>query len=97
MLCASMSYVFVASNSLACYLYTPEIYPTRLRALGTSIATAWLRAGSAAGPALVGFMLTRYSLGAVFLSFAAVSLVGSVVAGLFAMETRERVLEEISP
>ena len=97
MLCASMSYVFVASNSLACYLYTPEIYPTRLRALGTSTATAWLRAGSAAGPALVGFMLTRYSLGAVFLSFAAVSLVGSVVAGRFAMETRERVLEEISP
>jgi MFS family permease len=45
----------------------------------------------------LGFMLTRYNLGSVFLSFAAVSLVGSVVAGLFAMETRERVLEEISP
>src|ERR1041385_9258970 len=34
-LCASLSYVFVASNSVACYLYTPEIYPTRLRALGS--------------------------------------------------------------
>jgi putative MFS transporter len=96
-LCASLSYVFVASNALACYLYTPEIYPTRIRAIGTSIATAWLRAGSAAGPVLVGFMLTRFNLSAVFLSFALVSLVGSVAAGVFAIETRERVLEEISP
>ena len=80
----------------SCYLYTPEIYPTRLRALGSSIATAWLRAGSAAGPVLVGFLLMRYDLGAVFLMFAVVSL-GGAAASLFATETRERVLEEISP
>jgi MFS family permease len=75
-LCASLSYLFVGSNSLVCYLYTPEIYPTRLRALGTAIATAWLRAGSAVGPVIVGFMLTRYPLRAVFLMFALVSVVG---------------------
>jgi len=96
MACASLSYVFVASNSVVCYLYTPEIYPTRLRALGSSIATAWLRASSAAGPVLVGFLLMRYDLGAVFLMFAIVSL-GGAAASLFATETRERVLEEISP
>ncbi|MGD1094918.1 MAG: MFS transporter [Bryobacteraceae bacterium] len=94
---ASLSYIFVASNSLVCYLYTPEIYPTRLRALGSSVATAWLRAGSALGPALVGFILTRHDLGAVFGMFAVVSVVGAVVASLFAVETRERVLEEVSP
>ena len=96
-LCASLSYLFVGSNSLVCYLYTPEIYPTRLRALGTAIATAWLRAGSAVGPVIVGFMLTRYPLRAVFLMFALVSVVGGMVALRFAFETRERVLEEISP
>ena len=96
-LCASLSYTFVASNALACYLYTPEIYPTRMRAIGTSIATAWLRAGSVAGPVLVGFMLTNFNLSAVFLAFALVSLAGCIAAGAFAMETRERVLEEISP
>jgi len=96
-LCASLSYVFVASNSLACYLYTPELYPTRLRAIGTSIATAWLRFGSAIGPVLVGYMLTRFNLGAVFLMFGMVSLVGAAVTISFAIETRERVLEEISP
>lgn len=96
-LCASLSYVFVASNSLVCYLYTPEIYPTRMRALGSSVATAWLRIGSAIGPIAVGYLLVRANLGAVFLMFALVSLVGAAVAGPFAIETRERVLEEVSP
>jgi MFS transporter, putative metabolite:H+ symporter len=96
MVCASMSYVFVASNSVVCYLYTPEIYPTRLRALGSSIATTWLRAGSSVGPVMVGFLLTHYNLGAVFLMFAVVSVTGAA-ASLFATETRERVLEEVSP
>jgi MFS transporter, putative metabolite:H+ symporter len=96
MICASLSYVFVASNSVVCYLYTPEIYPTRLRALGSSIATAWLRAGSAVGPIMVGFLLMRFNAGAVFLMFGLVSLAGAA-ASLFATETRERVLEEISP
>jgi putative MFS transporter len=96
MVCASLSYVFVASNSVVCYLYTPEIYPTRLRALGSSIATAWLRAGSAVGPVMVGFLLMRYDLGAVFLMFGLVSLAGAA-ASLFATETRERALEDVSP
>jgi putative MFS transporter len=97
MVCASLSYLFVASNSVACYLYTPEIYPTRLRALGSSVATAWLRAGSAVGPVLVGLLLMHFGVGAVFLMFGLVSLAGAVAASLFATETRERVLEEISP
>jgi len=96
-ICASLSYVFVGSNSLVCYLYTPEIYPTRLRALGSSIATAWLRAGSAIGPLVVGFMLTRFELGAVFLMFGVASMTGGLAAVLFAVETCERVLEEVSP
>jgi putative MFS transporter len=96
-ICASLSYVFIGSNSLVCYLYTPEIYPTRLRALGSSIATAWLRAGSAIGPVVVGFMLTRFELGTLFLMFALVCVMGGLTAVLFAVETRERVLEEVSP
>jgi MFS transporter, putative metabolite:H+ symporter len=94
---ASLSYVFVGSNSLVCYLYTSEIYPTRLRALGSSVATAWLRAGSALGPIVVGFMLTRFALSSVFLMFGLVSVSGGAAAVLFAVETRERLLEEVSP
>ena len=42
-------------------------------------------------------MLTRFELGTVFLMFALVSVTGGLAALLFAVETRERVLEEVSP
>jgi putative MFS transporter len=96
-LCASLSYVFGGANSLVCYLYTPEVYPTRLRALGCGIATAWLRAASVIAPIVVGYLLPRSGLNAVFLMFALVSLFGAAIVSTFAVETRERVLEEVSP
>ncbi len=93
---ASISFLFVSSNSMLVYLYTPEIYPTRLRALGTGAASAWLRVASALGPAIVGFTLAAHGTAGVFFLFAAIALTGAAVtAG--ATETRERALEEISP
>ena len=94
---ASVSTFFAASNSNLCYLYTAEIYPTRLRARGTATATAWLRLGSTIGPSAVGFILGSYGLNAVFSMFGIVALIGAIVAATFAIETRERVLEEVSP
>lgn len=97
LLCASLAYPFVGSTSLSCYLYTPEIYPTRLRALGCSTATVWLRVGSAIAPSAVGFILARFGLSSVFLMFAAVALLGAMVGAFLLTETKGRVLEEISP
>ncbi len=59
---ASVAYFFTGSNSNLCYLYTAEIYPTRLRARGTATATAWLRLGSTIGPGAVGFIIGGYGL-----------------------------------
>jgi len=78
------------------YLYTPEIYPTRMRAIGTGAATCWLRLASAAGPVLVGYLVTAHGTGAVFLMFAAAGAIGAV-AGLGMLETRNRRLEEVAP
>ncbi|HVA11686.1 MAG TPA: MFS transporter [Stellaceae bacterium] len=97
MLCATISAVFTSANAGAAYVYSTEIYPTRFRAFGVSIATAWVRIGSAIGPLIVGFMLSGYGLGAVFLLFALVAIVGAIVAGAGSTDSRERVLEEISP
>ena len=94
---SSMAYFFVSSNSVLVYLYTAEIYPTRLRARGTSTATAWNRLGSTIGPPIVGFLLGWSGLGSVFLMFACVAVAGALVAWFMAIETRNRVLEEISP
>jgi putative MFS transporter len=97
MLCATISFVFTSANAGSVYVYSTEIYPTRFRAFGVSVATAWVRIGSAIGPIIVGFMLSGYGLGAVFLLFALVAVAGAVVAGAGATDSRERVLEEISP
>ncbi len=89
-------YFFVSVLSIGVYVYTPELYPTRARAIAVGTATAWLRFASILGPAIVGFIVGS-GLGAVFLVFAVVAVVGAVVTGLFAVETKRRVLEDISP
>jgi len=92
----TISYFFVSAINLGVYLYTPELYPTRVRALGVGTATAWLRLASMIGPAAVGFMVGR-GLDSVFLAFGGVTLVTAIVTAVFAIETKQRVLEEVSP
>ncbi len=93
----TVSSLFVNTLALSLYLYTPEIYPTRVRALASGAATAWLRVASMIGPFLVGAILPRAGLGMVFLVFAVASVIGGVTAFLFTLETRGKLLEELAP
>ncbi len=92
----TLSYGLIGSVNAVLYLYTPEIYPTRMRALGTGSATCWLRLSSAAGPLLVGYLVETSGTAAVFLMFAAAGVVGAIT-GTLMLETRNRRLEEIAP
>ena len=92
----TLSYGIVGSVNAVLYLYTPEVYPTRMRAIGTGSATCWLRLASAAGPLLVGYFVAGQGTGAVFLMFAVVGVVGALAA-TFMLETRNRRLEDIAP
>lgn len=93
---ATLAYGLLGSTNVLLYLYTPEIYPTRMRAIGTGLATAWLRLGSSAGPLLVGSLVSFGGLPAAFWMFSGVCVVALVVSA-FMIETRERKLEEIAP
>src|ERR1700684_1619402 len=92
---STLSYGLIGSIAAVVYLYTPEIYPTRMRAIGTGVATSWLRIASAIGPALIGFMLAKGGVDSVFLMFAVVAIVG-LIAATRMIETRNLRLEEIS-
>jgi MFS transporter, putative metabolite:H+ symporter len=92
---STLSYGLIGSIAAVVYLYTPEIYPTRMRAIGTGVATSWLRIASAIGPMLIGFMLAKGGVDSVFLMFAVVAVVG-LVAATGMIETRNLRLEEIS-
>ena len=90
------AYFFISTINIGAYLYTPELYPTRSRSLGVGTATAWLRFASMIGPTAVGFMIAG-GLPSVFWMFATAALVAAVITGAFAIETKGRVLEEVSP
>jgi MFS transporter, putative metabolite:H+ symporter len=79
------------------YTYTPEQYPTAIRASGAGLAAGAGRLVGAFAPFVVGLMLKQ--LGSpyyVFVVFAAVMLVGALVVLLFGEETRAKSLEELT-
>ena len=88
--------MWLGSINMSIFLYTAELYPTRMRALGVSWASFWLRVAATVGPLVVGFVLPRYGISGVFLVFSIFGLTGCAAA-LFMIETRRRVLEEVSP
>jgi putative MFS transporter len=92
---STLSYGLIGSIAAVVYLYTPEIYPTRMRAIGTGVATSWLRIASAIGPTLIGFMLAKGGVDSVFLMFAGVAVLG-LLAATRMIETRNLRLEDIA-
>jgi putative MFS transporter len=88
--------MWLGSMNMTIFLYTAEIYPTRMRALGVSWGSFWLRVAATIGPLIVGFVLPRYGIRGVFLAFSMFAIIGCIAA-TFMIETRRRVLEEVSP
>jgi putative MFS transporter len=89
--------IFSNAANIGLYLYTPELYPTRIRGLGCSLAGVWNRLGVIIGPVVIGAVYTAGHLSTVFVVLGGVSLAGALVAGLAAEETARRPLEVISP
>jgi len=94
---ATAAYAILQTITFSLYLYSAELYPTRLRCVGTGFGSAWLRAGSSIGPVLVGFIVSDFGIRYVFTAFAVAAAIGGIVTLLFAIETKGRVLEELSP
>jgi putative MFS transporter len=96
LLLTSTTLFLVNSIAMVVFLHTPEIYPTRMRAFATSMASVWLRVASILAPLLIGFTVARSSLSTMFLVFGLTAFVAALAAR-FTVETKGRVLEEIAP
>jgi putative MFS transporter len=92
-----ISFALTNAVALSLGIYTAENYPTSLRAFGSGVGSMWVRIASILGPYLVGFTLPLAGVGTVFVLFGAVSVIGGLICLMFAIETRGRVLEELSP
>ena len=93
----SLGGFFMSSAAVGLNLYTAELYPTRVRALGGAIGGAWQRVAAAVGPLVVGYLGPAYGLGTVLLYFGGLAVAGAAVAYVWADETGGRALEEVSP
>ncbi|NRS48666.1 MFS transporter [Brevibacillus sp. HB2.2] len=73
----------------ALYAYTPENYPTPLRATGSGMASGVGRIGSIIAPYLVGYYSSHhYSYTFIFSMFTAVLIVGAIVLLIYGRETK---------
>lgn len=93
----AIAYAILQTIAFSLYLYSAELYPTRLRALGTGCGSAWLRLGSSSGPLIVGWVVSGYGVRYVFAVFAGVLVLGALVTYRFAIETKGKALEQLSP
>lgn len=94
---ATPAFAALQTVTYSLYLYSGELYPTRLRSLGAGLGSAWLRAGSITGPWVIGLIMTSGSVAPVFLTFAVVAALTGLVVLRWAPETTGRPLEEVSP
>jgi putative MFS transporter len=78
------------------YAYTPELYPTRVRATGSGFASAIGRLGSLLGPYIVGVVLPAAGTVGVFALGAGAFVIAALVVLALGEETKGRTLEAIS-
>ncbi|GMT26148.1 hypothetical protein PFISCL1PPCAC_17445, partial [Pristionchus fissidentatus] len=74
------------------YIYTAEVYPTTLRALGLGAAGGWARVGSMATP-IVAQVLSSYNLVIPAIIYACGGVVGAITAALLPLETKGRAMK----
>ena len=79
------------------YTYTPELYPTAVRATGAGVAAAVGRVGGIIGPYLTPVLVPVIAQSGVFALFMALLLITAAAVELLGEETRGRSLEEIAP
>ena len=78
------------------YAYSPELYPTAVRATGAGVAAAVGRIGGIIGPFLTPVLVPTLGQSGVFAMFMVLLLVTALNVWLLAEETKGRSLEEIS-
>ncbi|MGJ7510412.1 MFS transporter [Variovorax sp. GT1P44] len=87
---------FMNGTYAGVYAYTPEVFPTQVRATGAGLASAIGRIGGITAPILVGFVYPTLGFGGVFGMTTAMLLLGSAAVMVMGVPTRGRSLEDIA-
>ncbi|CAM3117972.1 MFS transporter [Sporolactobacillus spathodeae] len=79
----------------ALYAYSPEQYPTSIRATGTGMAAGFGRIGGIFGPLLVGYLLVRHvTMPVIFTIFCISIILGVLAVAFLGKETKNQEFQE---
>lgn len=78
------------------YAYTPEVFPTQVRATGAGLASCMSRIGGVAAPLLVGMVYAAGGFASVFVMTTCVLVFGSAAVLILGVPTKGRSLEAIT-
>ncbi|MEM4188262.1 MAG: MFS transporter [Candidatus Hadarchaeum sp.] len=81
----------------ALYAYTPELYPTSIRGTGAGAAASIGRIAGVIAPTATPLLYAYGGLAAAFAVFSLMHFLGAVAVAVLGIETKGKVLEEITP
>lgn len=84
---------FISGAFQAAYVYTPEVYPTSMRAIGLGSCSGMARVGAIITPFVAQVMLKQSSYLAIS-TYGVVSLVATVIALILPIETKGREMKD---
>lgn len=87
---------FMNGTYAGVYAYTPEVFPTDVRATGAGMASSIGRLGAIAAPILVGYVYPILGFGGVFGATTFVLVIGALAVVVMGVPTRGRSLEDIA-
>jgi MFS transporter, putative metabolite:H+ symporter len=96
LLLTAMTYAFFQDiGSLAMTVYTPEVYPVKIRGKGAALAMGWGRFGGMTSPLVAGVLIGAGSLALVWCTIAVAMFLAGGLTLVLAYETRGN-LEAVS-
>lgn len=91
----SLAWGFLACGFIISYVYTPEMYPTSIRALGCGMGGAWVKLSAMIAPMIVAALMAKGSMDLAFYVLGAVPLLTALAVAWLGIETRGKVLEQL--
>jgi MFS transporter, putative metabolite:H+ symporter len=86
--------LFERTYTALAYAYSPEVFDTRARSLGTAVSYGLGRLSNAVGPLVIAFLYNGSGYQTVFYFIAGTWLFGAIVLAVFGPNTRQARLEQ---
>ncbi|MCG5071821.1 MFS transporter [Paraburkholderia tagetis] len=91
----ALSLGLLACGFITAYVYTPELYPTSIRAMGCGMGGAWLKVAAIFAPTIVSKTMIGGNLDVAFYILAAVPFLAAITVHFLGIETKGKVLEQL--